>query len=129
MEPCLYILMVDDDDSDLTLFDLAIEKTHFDIRLDSLTAGQQAIDCLEAKGVYADRSLHPWPDVVVVDLEMPGLSGFEFLSWRKASPGFSSIPVVVLSGSKDPVHAKRAAELGANKYIVKPSEFEDWKKV
>jgi DNA-binding NarL/FixJ family response regulator len=84
---------------------------------------------LEAKGVYSDRSSHPLPDVVVVDLKMPQVSGFDFLAWRKASLLFSSIPVVILSGSNDPVDVKMAINLGANKLIVKPTDFEDWKKV
>jgi CheY-like chemotaxis protein len=129
MGPRLYILLVDDEHADLALFGMAVDKSDLDIWLRTLTAGQQAIDYLEAKGVYADRSLHPWPDVVVMDLKMPRVNGFDFLAWRKASPLFSAIPVVTLSGSKDPVDAERAAALGANKHMVKPSDFEDWKKV
>jgi two-component system, response regulator len=123
------MLMVDDDYADLALFGMAVNKTGLDIWLQTLTAGQQAIDYLEAKGVYSDRSSHPLPDVVVVDLKMPQVSGFDFLAWRKASLLFLSIPVVVLSGSNDPVDVKMAINLGANKLIVKPTDFEDWKKV
>jgi DNA-binding response OmpR family regulator len=74
---------------------------------------------LEGKGVYADRTLHPLPDVVVVDLKMPRVSGFDLLAWRKASRLFSSIPIVILSGSKNPAEIKRADEMGANKHIAK----------
>ena len=129
MEARLYILLVDDDHADLALFGMAVDKTDLDIWLQPLTTGQQAIDYLEAKGVYADRSLHPLPDVVVVDLKMPQVSGFDFLAWRRASPIFSSIPVVILSGSKDPAEAKMAAEMGANKLLIKPTDFDDWKRL
>jgi two-component system, response regulator len=129
MEQRLTILLVDDDDADLELFDLAVEKTGLDIRLETLTAGKEAIDYLEAKGDYADRRAHPWPDVVVLDLKMPGLNGFDFLAWRKASSIYSTIPVVVLSGSISPVDAEMAAGMGANKHMVKPSGFEGWQKV
>lgn len=129
MEPRLHILLVDDDHADLALFGIAVDKTDLNIWLHTLTAGQQAIDYLEAKGAYADRILHPLPDVVVVDLKMPQVSGFDFLAWRKASRVFSSIPVVILSSSKNPAEVKRAAEMGANKHIVKPYDFEDWKRV
>ena len=129
MGPRLHILLVDDDHADLALFGMAVDKTDHDIWLHTLTAGQQAIDYLEAKGVYADRTLHPLPDVVVVDLKMPQVSGLDLLAWRKASRVFSSIPVVILSGSKDLAEIKRAAEMGANKHIVKPHDFEDWKRV
>src|SRR6266851_5924353 len=106
METRLYILLVDDDHADLAVFGMAVDKTDLDIWLQPLTTGQQAIDYLEAKGVYADRSLHPLPDVVVVDLKMPQVNGFDFLAWRKASLLFASIPVVVLSGSKNPAEAQ-----------------------
>jgi CheY-like chemotaxis protein len=127
MEPRLYILLVDDDHADLALFGIAVDKTDLDIWLQTLTSGQQAIDYLEAKGVYADRSLHPLPDVVVLDLKMPQVSGFDFLAWRKASPVFASIPVVVLSGSDDSAEIRRTVEMGANKHMAKPSDLEGWK--
>jgi len=129
MEPRLHILLVDDDHADLALFGIAVDKMDLNIWLQTLTTGQQAIDYLEAKGVYADRTLHPLPDVVVVDLKMPGVNGFELLAWRKASRVFSSIPVVILSGSKDPDEIRRGADMGADKHILKPHYFEDWKRV
>ena len=92
MEPRLYILMVDDDYADLALFGMPVDKTDLDIWLQTLSTGQQAIDYLEAKRVCSDPAVHPLPDVVVLDLKMPLLSGFDFLSWRKASLLFSSIP-------------------------------------
>ena len=94
-----------------------------------MTTGQQAIDYLEAKGAYTDRSLHPLPDVIVLDLVMPLVSGFDFLAWRQPSAVFSSIPVVVFSNSKDPHEAERVITLGANKHILKPADFDEWKRV
>ena len=129
MEPRLHILLVDDEHADLALFGLAVDKTDLNIWLQTLTAGQEAIDYLEAKGPYADRILHPLPDVLVVDLKMPGVSGFDLLAWRKASRVLSSRPIVILSSSKNPVEIRRGVEMGANKHIVKPEDFEDWKSV
>ena len=122
-------MLVDDDHADLALFGIAVDKTDLNFWLHTLTEGQQAIDYLEAKGVYADRTLYPLPDVVVVDLKMPRVSGFDLLAWRQASRVFSSIPVAILSGSKNPAEMKRAVEMGRIKYIVKPDDFEEWKKV
>ena len=129
MESHLDILLVDDDLTDLGLFRMGVDRTELNIRLQSLSAGQQAIDYLEAKGAYADRSVHPLPDVIVLDLKMPKVSGFDFLAWRKHSPLFSSIPVVVLSGSTDAAEAKIIIQLGANKHITKPGDVEGWKQV
>ena len=60
---------------------------------------------------------------------MPGVNGFDFLAWRKASVLFSSISVIVLSGSREPEDVKRIFDLGANKQMVKPAAMEDWEKV
>ena len=129
LAPHLDILLVDDDHADLALFGLAVDKSDLNIWLQNLTTGQQAIDYLEAKGAYTDRSLHPLPDVIVLDLAMPQVNGYDFLAWRKPSLLFCSIPVVVFSSSKDPEEANRVITLGANKYIIKPTDFEGWKRV
>jgi CheY-like chemotaxis protein len=111
------------------LFGTAVDKSDLNIWVQNLTSGQQAIDYLEAKAAYTDRSLHPLPDVLVLDLAMPGVNGYDVLAWRKPSPVFSSIPVVVFSNSKDPNEAKRVLALGANRHIFKPIDFEGWKRV
>src|SRR6266446_8940577 len=129
MEQKLDILLVDDNPIDLVFFGRAAKRTLLNIRLQTLTAGQQAIDYLEAKGEYNERSRFPWPDLIVLDLKMPEVNGFDFLAWRKASALFSSIPVIIFSGSNEPDDIKRIFELGANKHIVKPTDLEDWEKV
>jgi CheY-like chemotaxis protein len=129
MEQRLEILLVDDNPVDLTFFGRAASKTGLNLRLQTLTAGQQAIDYLNAKGEYSDRSKYPWPDVIVVDLRMIEVNGFDFLAWRKSSALVSSIPVILFSGSNEPADIKRIFELGGNKHIVKPASLENWEKV
>jgi len=126
MESHLNLLVVDDNPVDLVVFSRAANRTGLNVRLQTLTAGQQAIDYLNAKGEYTDRGKFPWPDVIVLDLKMPELNGFDFLAWRKASALFLSIPVVILSGSNEPDDLKRIFELGASKHIVKPTELQNW---
>src|SRR6266478_2328993 len=110
MENKLELLVVDDNPIDLVFFGRAADKTRLNIRLQTLTAGKQAIDYLEAKGQYNDRSKYPWPELI----------GFDFLAWRKASTLFSSVPVIIFTGSNEPDDVKRIFELGANKHRVKP---------
>jgi CheY-like chemotaxis protein len=128
MKPHLDLLLVDDDAVDVLLFSRAAKESGLGLRLRALKSGQQAIDYLQAKGEYADRSLHPMPDLIVLDLNMPGVTGFEFLAWRKPSVIFSSIPVIVLSGFKND-GAGTAAELGADKYIAKSNDPMGWKRI
>jgi len=129
MKTRLDILLVDDDDADVAFFDIAVDKTSLNISLHTLSSGQQAIDYLQGKGEYGDRSLHPLPDAIVLDLRMPKMNGFDFLAWRKASALVSGIPVVVFSGLNAHDEVKRALELGATRHIVKPQDFEEWEKV
>jgi len=129
MKQRLDILVVDDNPIDLAFFGRAASKTGLSLRLQTLTAGQQAIDYLNAKGQYSDRSKYPWPDLIVLDLKMPEVNGFDFLAWRKASPSFLSIPVIIFSGSNEPDDIKKIFELGGNKHIVKPGVLEDWEKI
>jgi len=122
----LDILLVDDDNADVGLFARAVEKSGLGICLRSLTAGKQAIDYLEAKGEYGNRLLYPLPDIIVLDLKMPLVNGFDFLAWRKASGLFSAIPVVVFSGSKAQTEISKVFDLGADKHIIKPLQVQGW---
>jgi CheY-like chemotaxis protein len=91
--------------------------------------GQQAVNYLSGSGLYADRGKHPLPDLVLLDLRMPLMDGFEFLGWLKTRGDLGWLPVVVLSASDLPADMERARKLGAQDYLVKPSEWEDLVKV
>ena len=123
------VLLVDDDDNHLVLFGLAVGECKCDVRLSTATGGEQAIDYLEGKGIYADRSMHPLPDVLVLDLKMPRVDGFAFLAWRRDSPGFSMIPVMIFSGLEDKEEFERALALGASHFLAKPPNFQGYKEV
>ncbi len=120
----LRILYVDDDHNDLALFGAAAEKTDLDIWVYTATGTQQAVEILEGRGAYADRALHPVPDVILLDLMMPGESGFDFLEWRRHSP-HAAVPVIVFCGSAYEAHRQRAMALGANLYLEKPAGFDE----
>lgn len=87
--------------------------------------GQEAVDYLSGNGPYADRFAHPLPALVVLDLKMPRMSGFDVLAWLATKPEFRSLPAVVLSSSADESDIKRARQLGAREYFVKPHSFDD----
>jgi CheY-like chemotaxis protein len=93
------------------------------------TGGEQAIHYLEGKGIYEDRSMHPLPDVLVLDLKMPRVDGFAFLAWRRDSPAISMIPVMIFSGLEDKEEIERALALGASHFLAKPHNFQGYKEV
>ena len=125
----LNILLVDDDAADASLFARFVERSGLGICLRTLRSGKEAIDYLQAKGAYADRIIYPLPDVIVLDLRMPLVNGFDFLAWRKASGLFSAIPVVVFSGSSAPDEIRRVFDLGADRHIAKPKQFQSWREI
>src|SRR5204863_385717 len=87
--------------------------------------GQEAIDYLEGREQYGDRKAFPLPHIILLDLKMPRISGFEFLLWRRdeASDELSMIPVVILSGSDLEEDVKKAYVLGANRYLTKTPDI------
>jgi two-component system response regulator len=124
----LRVLYVDDDYNDLALFGVAAEKTDLDIWVHTATAVEQAVEMLEGRGSYADREMHPLPDVILLDLLMPPQSGFDFLEWHHRS-AFKSIPVIAFCGSSDEADRQRALALGASLFIEKPAGFEELQQV
>ena len=125
----LNILLVDDDHNDSALLGITIDKSDLNIWLQTVTDGGTAVDYLEGRGDYADRSLHPLPDLLVLDLDMRLTGGLEFLEWRRASALFSSLPVVIFSGFAYKGAIDTALAMGAKTFISKPLEFEGWQTV
>ncbi len=116
----LGILLVEDDDNDRALFEIALDLSGLNIWLRSVQSCQEAIQYLVGTHPSFQHSLPPLPDVIVLDVKMPGVNGFDFLAWRKASGSFSSIPVVVFSGDKLGQDTAKAKEMGADWCLAKP---------
>jgi CheY-like chemotaxis protein len=92
------------------------------LQLRKVRDGAEAVEYLEGKGPYADRHQFPVPDVILLDLKMPRLDGYDFLKWlRNDAPGdMRLIPVIVMSSSNNQSDVTRSYGLGANSYVVKP---------
>src|SRR5207253_9751320 len=101
----------------------AVQKALSGIPLAVVSNGQEAINYLEGVSVYADRAAYPFPDIVLLDLKMPLLNGFEVLRWVRQQPRLKRLPVIVLTGSVQDNDARRAYEMGANSYVIKPTDF------
>jgi CheY-like chemotaxis protein len=125
----LDLLMVEDDQNDSALFGIAVNKTHLNICLQTVTDGEHAIDYLEGRGVYVDRELHPLPALILMDLNMRLTGALDFLDWHRASAIFSSLPVVIFSGFAYKGAIETALAMGAKTFIAKPCEFDGWQAV
>ena len=116
------ILLAEDSpmDAELTLEAL---QSHHDVIV--VEDGEAALDFLFLRGKYADREAGN-PDLILLDLKLPKLNGLEVLAAIKKSELLKTIPVVVLTSSKEQPDLKTAYELGANAYVVKPVVFDQF---
>ncbi len=119
-----HILLVDDSRMDVELTLDAFRETSQTSTIHVAHNGQEALEYLFGQGHYADRHTHPLPDLVLLDLKMPGLDGFEVLRRLKTAPILKRLPVVVLTSSREEGDRALSYDLGANSYLVKPVSFE-----
>jgi CheY-like chemotaxis protein len=123
------ILAVEDEESDQMILELAFQRAKVSCPLVVVEDGQEAVDYLDGKGRYADRAAHPLPALIVLDLKMPRMSGFDVLAWLAKRPEFKEIPAVVLSSSSSELDINKARQLGAREYFVKPHNMEELVKI
>jgi CheY-like chemotaxis protein len=120
------ILLVEDRPDDILLVTRAFERGGINNPFQVVRDGEEAIHYLAGEGRYSNRAEYPLPDLILLDLKMPKVDGFEVLMWIRRQPGFGSIPVVVLTGSDAIRDVNRAYTLGANSFLVKPLEFDNF---
>ncbi|MEW8265103.1 MAG: response regulator [Candidatus Thiodiazotropha sp.] len=117
------ILLVEDSRMDVELTLDAFKEARLSNRIEVAYSGQQALDYLFGNDHFANRSQHPLPDLILLDLKMPGIDGFEVLKHLKATPLIKRIPVVILTSSKEEGDRALSYDIGANSYLVKPVAF------
>lgn len=119
------ILVIEDDPNDIFLLQRALKKNNIVNPVQILPDGLEALAYLGGNGKYADRTTYPFPRFIIMDLKMPRMTGLEVLEWLKKNPQFQVIPTLVLTSSRLEQDISRAYQLGANSYMVKPSNFSD----
>jgi CheY-like chemotaxis protein len=119
------ILLAEDREDDVVLIQRAFRQAYVTNPLHVVRDGEEAISYLSGEGKYRNREEFPLPDLVLLDLKMPRVDGFEVLQWVRQQPNLAALRVVVLTSSEDLHDVNRAYKLGANSFMVKPLEFED----
>jgi CheY-like chemotaxis protein len=125
MDATLNILLAEDHADDVFLLQQAFKKAGVTSRLHVVGNGLEAQAYLKGDGVFADRAVYPFPDVLLLNLNMPRMNGFEVLKWVRQDAQCHRLVVHVLSASIREVDVQRAYELCANSYIVKPSRVNE----
>lgn len=118
------ILLVDDREEDVLLVRRAFTKARVLNRVEVAWSGEEAIAYLSGSGKFANRAEYPVPALVLLDIKMPALDGFEVLRWIRRVSLYPTLRVVMLTSSELMRDVNAAYELGANSFLVKPVDFE-----
>jgi CheY-like chemotaxis protein len=113
------ILLVEDNFDDIFFVKRAFTAAHLEHPLFTVENGQQAIDYMRGVGQFAE---HPLPRLVIADLKLPAVNGFDLIRWMRNDAKAKLIPIIVLSSSNLPADINLAYALGANAYMVKPPD-------
>jgi len=113
------VLVADDSAEDLFFIQRALGSDRADCILRSVRDGREAVEYLEGANHFGDREKFPVPHVLVTDLKMPRMNGFEVVAWLRSHPPLATLPVVVLTSSPLDRDRDRAAELGVAAYVLK----------
>lgn len=116
------LLVAEDNVLDAMLMERLVERCGALFRMIHVEHGEAAIDYLAGRGAFADRSKHPLPQLLLLDLKMPRKDGFAVLRWRRETPALARLPIVVFSSSNLQTDISQAYALGANSYVVKPTD-------
>jgi CheY-like chemotaxis protein len=120
------VVIVDDDPYDALLAEGVIDELEPMFPVQILSSGEDLIAYLQGEDLYRDRSRFPYPGLVLLDLKMPKMDGFEVLQWVKDHPEHSKVPIVVLSGCIGmAAQVTRACQLGALSFLPKPVQQQD----
>ena len=121
------ILLVEDDEDQVVLAMRALRKHGIVAEVDEVVVagdGEEALDYLFAKGIYAGRDLDVVPEFVLLDLKLPKVDGLEVLERIREDERTKLVPVIVVSSSREHTDVVAGYELGANSYVAKPANFE-----
>lgn len=123
-QPLLY---VEDEPNDAMLLEVAFRHAGISNPLKVVSDGEQAVEYLSGKGIYADREKYPLPCLVLLDLNLPLKPGFDVLRWMRAHPNLRTLPVLIFTSSDRPHDINLAYQLGANGYLIKSPSLAEWK--
>ena len=119
------ILLVEDDEADILLAQRAFERANIWNQMDVVRNGQEALDYLRNEHAYADQGRHPRPDVILLDLNLPGVDGREVLELIHKDPALGRIPLVIVSTSDYERDIEFGRSHGVQHYIIKPIQVDN----
>lgn len=123
------ILLVEDNKADVKIALRAFNESKLKNKVYVVKDGQEALDYIFGEGQYRDRKKFPLPDLILLDINMPRVDGFQVLDRLKNDLQYNFIPVVMLTSSKNEEDIAKSYKIGASSYIPKPVSYEEFLKV
>jgi CheY-like chemotaxis protein len=117
------VLVVEDNADDFCLLERASRQVPAALAFHSVPSGEQAIAYLKGEGAFADRQAHPLPDLVLLDIRLPGMDGLEVLVWIRSQPDLKNLKVFVWTDVGQPDLLDRATRAGADRFVPKSVAF------
>src|SRR4051812_16926579 len=114
------ILLAEDEEDYVLLIKKAFSQANLQNPFHVVSTGEEAMAYLKGEGKYAHRDEYPLPDLLLLDLKLPGFSGFEIIGWVRSQPGLSGLRILVLTSSDRMKDVNDAYRLGANSFLMKP---------
>lgn len=124
----VHILLVEDSSSDAEMTINALNSNNLVNKILLVKDGSAALDFIFAEGEYSKRSIEDRPKIILLDLKLPKVNGIEILERIRSDERTKTIPVVILTSSKEDPDIKKCYDLGVNSYVVKPVEFDEFQK-
>ena len=121
MRPCT-ILYAEDEPDDILFLKRAFKSAGLPHTLNAVSDGEEALQYLAGEGPFTDRARYPLPDLILLDINMPKQSGLDVLARLRSQPRFKSVPVLIFTSSSRSEDRERARQLGADDYLLKPSD-------
>jgi CheY-like chemotaxis protein len=115
----LHIILIEDNPADVFILEMALKQATVPVQLTHINSGEKAIKYL------TDGAVSRKPDLVLLDVSLPKVSGFEVLETIRANEELKGLPVVVMSGAEDPAEIEYCYRAGANSYIIKPPQLDE----
>jgi len=129
MEKPANILLVEDNNMDVVLTLDAFREAKLKNKINVARNGFEALDYLFGRDKYSERDEYPMPSLILLDLKMPGIDGFEVLRQIKKADLLKRIPVIILTSSKEEGDRALSYDIGANSYLLKPVSFDGFTEV
>jgi CheY-like chemotaxis protein len=129
MERPVQILLVEDNNMDVVLTLDAFREAKLNNKISVARNGYEALDYLFGHGEFSNRTAYPLPGLILLDIKMPGIDGFEVLRQIKGAELLKRIPVIILTSSKEEGDRALSYDIGANSYLLKPISFDGFTEV